>query len=76
MFDQNNPKCFYNKHKRRVKWIEEHLSDVIEEFNLPKGNWKVKDMFVVDDYIISKKAFNVKVNIHTLRDLSEKAYFN
>lgn len=75
MFDQNNPKCFYNKHKRRVKWIEEHLSDVIEEFNLPKGNWKVKDMFVVDDYIISKKAFNVKVNIHTLRDLSEKSLF-
>ncbi len=72
MFDQSNPKCFYNKHKKRVKWIEEHLSDVIEEYNLPKGKWKIKDMFIVEDYIISKKVFNVKVNIHTLRDLNEK----
>ena len=59
MFDESNPKCFYNKHKKRVRWIEQHLTDVIDEFNLPKGKWKIKDMFVVEDYIISKKAFKV-----------------
>ena len=75
MFDESNPKCFYNKHKKRVRWIEQHLTDVIDEFNLPKGKWKIKDMFVVEDYIISKKAFKVKVNIHTLRDLTEKSLY-
>lgn len=72
MFDQNNSKCFYNKHKKRVNWVNEHINDFIEEFNLPKGKWKIRDMFVVEDYILSKKTYNVDVNIHTLRDLDEK----
>ena len=72
MFDQNNSKCFYNKHKKRVDWVKEHINDFIEEFNLPKGKWKIRDMFVVDDYILSKKTYNVDVNIHVLRDLDEK----
>lgn len=72
MFDQNNSKCFYNKHKKRVDWVKEHINDFIEEFNLPKGKWKIRDMFIVDDYILSKKTYNVDVNIHVLRDLDEK----
>ena len=75
LFDKDNPKCFYNKHKKRVAWIQSHLNDVIEEYNLPSIKWKIKDMFIVNDFIVSKKVFNIDVNIHTLRDLTEKNLF-
>ena len=71
MFDVENPKCFYVKHKKRVDWVKIHIDDIVKEFNLPKLKWRIKDMFVVEDYLISKKAFKVNVNIHTLKDLTE-----
>ena len=45
------------------------------EFNLPDIKWKVKDLFVVENYIISNKVFDVKANICTLRDLTEKKLY-
>ena len=75
MFDRENPKCFYNKHKKRVEWVKSHIDDIIKEFNLPDIKWKVKDLFVVENYIISNKVFDVKANICTLRDLTEKKLY-
>lgn len=75
MFDPDNSKSLYKKHKRRVNWVSNHIDDVIEEYKLPKYKWKVKDMFVVDDYIISKKAYNINVNLYTLNELTENKLY-
>lgn len=69
MFDSKNPKSFYNKHLRRVNWIKEHINDLIIQYDLPNKKWEVDYLFIVDDYLISKKIFNVKVNLVTLYDL-------
>ena len=60
---------------RSVEWVKSHIDDIIKEFNLPDIKWKVKDLFVVENYIISNKVFDVKANICTLRDLTEKKLY-
>lgn len=72
MFDLKKKNCLYNKHKRRVEWVKEHLGDLIIEYNLPNTNWKIKDMFIVEDYIVSKEVYGINVEIYTLKDLLEK----
>ena len=69
MFDFDNPKSFYNKHLRRVDWIKKHINDLIVQYNLPNKKWKVEYLFIVDDYLISKEIFDVKVNLTTLYNL-------
>ena len=76
MFDSNNSKSLYKKHKHRVNWIVNHIDDIIEEYKLPKYKWKIKDMFIVDDYVISKSAYDIDVNLYTLSELTEEKLYN
>lgn len=75
MFNIHDEKSFYNKHMKRVKWVKENIKDVEIQYNLPNKKWKITYLFVVDDYLISKDVFKVKVNITTLKNLSRESLF-
>ena len=75
MFDLNDEKSFYNKHMKRVKWVQENIEDIKVQYNLSNKKWKVTYLFVVDDNLISKDVFKVKVNITTLKNLTRDLLF-
>ena len=75
MFDFNDEKSFYNKHMKRVNWVAEHIEDIKAQYNLPNKRWKITYLFVVDDNLISKDVFKVKVNITTLKNLTRDLLF-
>mgnify|MGYP007064680532 FL=1 len=75
MFDFNDEKSFYNKHIKRVNWVAEHIEDIKAQYNLPNKRWKITYLFVVDDNLISKDVFKVKVNITTLKNLTRDLLF-
>lgn len=72
--DQKNS-SFLAKHKKRVEWVKNNLSDLIEEYNLPNKNWNIKYMFVVDDYLVSKDVFKINEKIVTLNNLDDQELF-
>lgn len=75
MFDLNDEKSFYNKHMKRVNWVQENIEDIKVQYNLSNKKWKVTYLFVVDDNLISKDVFKVKVNITTLKNLTRDLLF-
>ena len=75
MFDFIDEKSFYNNHMKRVNWVAEHIEDIKAQYNLPNKRWKITYLFVVDDNLISKDVFKVKVNITTLKNLTRDLLF-
>ena len=75
MFDFHNEKSFYNKHVKRVNWVKEHIEDIKTQYSLPDKKWKITYLFVVNDNLISKDVFKVKVNITTLKKLTKNLLF-
>ena len=49
--------------------------DIKAQYNLPNKRWKITYLFVVDDNLISKDVFKVKVNITTLKNLTRDLLF-
>lgn len=74
--DEEGYKSFLTKHKNRAKWIQEHIQDVIEEYNLPLGNYNVYYMFVTSEYCLANKVFNLKENIYSAKELSYSSLIN
>lgn len=57
--DKGKKKCYVTKHRRRVKWISSHLSDVIDQYGLDKSyTWNVKGLFIVDQPQVSNNFYN------------------
>ena len=75
MFDFQDKKSFYNKHMKRVNWAKEHIEDIRTQYSLPNKEWKITYLFIVDDNLISKDVFKVKVNITTLKRLTRDLLF-
>ena len=75
MFDLKDEKSFYNKHMKRVNWVQENIEDIKIQYNLSNKKWKVTYLFVVEDNLISKDVFEVKVNITTLKNLTRDLLF-
>lgn len=74
--DEEGYKSFLTKHKKRAKWIQEHIQDVIEEYNLPIGNYNVYYMFVTSEYCLANKVFNLKENIFSAKELNYSILIN
>lgn len=74
--DTDDKKCFLTKHKRRVKWVEEHINDVIIHYHLPNVKYKVYYMFVTSEYCPSKDTLITNENIYSIKELNEKIIFN
>lgn len=71
MFDPDNKKSFYNKHKRRVEWCRNHVSDIIQQYGLEKKKWKIDYCFIVNEPLISDKAMKININAYTLEDIDK-----
>ena len=73
--DNGKKLCYISKHKRRVDWVKNHLDDVIEHYRLPKGNWKVDDILILSEPIISNEYYHKKQKCILFSDISEKTIF-
>lgn len=73
--DNGNKSCYVSKHKERVKWIENHIGDVIIDFRLKPGKWKVKDVLIVSNEITSNLIYHKDQKIITYAELSKGVFF-
>lgn len=73
--DNGNKLCYVSKHKERVKWIENHIGDVIIDFRLKPGKWKVKDVLIVSNEITSNLIYHKDQKIITYAELSKGIFF-
>ena len=70
--DNDSKLCYISKHKRRVKWVEEHISDVIMQYNLPKANWTVRDVLITNDVIVSNEIYHKNKRYFFIPKLQKK----
>lgn len=61
--ESNGEKSDYDKHIARYKWVCNHISDVIKEFDLRITNWKIIPLFVTDQPMVSRKLENEDINM-------------
>ena len=73
MFVDGDKICFTTKHKRRVDWLQKHMSDTIYEFDLKPGKWKVLEAYIVNEDIISNKYHKRGKNILLYSMLNEES---
>lgn len=73
--DKDNKLCYVSKHKKRVEWIENHIDDVVIEFNLKPGKWKVNDALIVSNEITSNLIYHKDQKIITYAELSNNFSF-
>ena len=70
--DKPKELCYISKHKRRVKWVINHLDDVKAHFRLPDGKWKIKNALFVSKPIISNSFYHKKETVIVYTDITEK----
>lgn len=73
--DKDNKLCYVSKHKKRVEWIENHIDDIMIEFNLKYGKWKVKDALIVSNEITSNLIYHKDQKIITYAELNNDFSF-
>lgn len=74
--DKGDRLCYVSKHKRRVAWIKEHISDVISHYNLESGKWSVGEVMIVNEIIVSNEYFHKHQKIILFSDITEKLIKN
>jgi len=70
--DKGDKKCFATKHKRRVLWVREHLEDVKMQYKIAGDGWTVKELFIVNEAIISNAFYNAGATIITYGEISKE----
>ena len=61
--DDGKKLCYISKHKRRLLWLQEHISDLLQQYSLANGNWKVQDLLITSDSITSNEFYHQKQKI-------------
>ncbi|NRG46364.1 hypothetical protein HRF87_16575, partial [Bacillus sp. CRN 9] len=67
--DKEDKKSFATKHKRRAAWVKEHIEDIKKHYRLTGDGWSVKDIFIVNEAIISNAFYNAGATIITYGEL-------
>ena len=62
--------CFATKHKKRTKWVEDHMSDVKKEFGLDDRDWKVTSLFIANQPLISQYIYKQDIKCISKAELS------
>lgn len=70
--DNGSKLCYISKHKRRVEWVKAHIDDVLIQYGLQKGNWKVDDLLIVNEAIISNEYYHKNQKILLYTDIDKK----
>lgn len=68
--DKKDKLCYLSKHKRRVEWIKNHIDDVIEFYKLEKGKWKIDDIFITNEIIVSNEFYHKHQKIILYSDIT------
>ncbi len=68
--DTEQETCYITKHKRRVQWIKEHISDVIAYYGLQDRKWTVSDALVVNQPIVCNDFYHHNQKILLYSELS------
>ena len=71
--DNENKLCFATKHRRRVEWIENHLSDIKAVYKLDDREWKVKGIFIVSEPLISSYIYKQTIKCISRAELTADA---
>lgn len=72
IFVDGDKQCFMTKHKRRAHWIQEHLEDVIQHFQLPHKKWCVRMTMFVSEAIISNEFYHQNESIIVYSEITEE----
>lgn len=74
--DNGEKLCYISKHKRRVEWVKTHIDDVLIQYDLQKGKWKVDDLLIVNEAIISNEYYHKNQKILLYTDIDKKSIMN
>ena len=69
--DKDKKLCHITRHKKRVDWIKKHIDDIIKDFSLEPFYWKVVDVLVVSEPIVSNEFYNKKQKIILFSEISK-----
>lgn len=72
IFVDGDKQCFMTKHKRRAHWVQEHLEDVIQHFQLPNKKWCVRTTMFVSEAIISNEFYHQNESIIVYSEITEE----
>ena len=70
--DTDKEICYITKHKRRVQWIKEHISDLILHYGLDDGKWEVSDALIVNQPIVCNEFYHRNQRILLYSELSSQ----
>jgi len=77
MFEDTESKRSYStKLERRTKWVENHIEDVKQQYNLTGEGWKVYKTFIVNKHLISKNVYKKNENIIAISELTINSLLN
>ncbi len=74
--DQKGELCYISKHKRRVAWIKNHIDDIIKHYNLAHGKWKIDDVLILNEQIISNEYYHINQKTILYADISKESINN
>ena len=74
--DTDKEICYITKHKRRVQWIKEHISDLILHYGLDDGKWEVSDALIVNQPIVCNDFYHRNQRILLYSELSSQIINN
>lgn len=71
--DQKGELCYISKHKRRVAWIKNHIDDIIKHYNLSHEKWKIDDVLILNEQIISNEYYHINQKTILYADISKES---
>ena len=69
--DDDKNLCYISKHKKRVEWIKNHIADVIIEYKLDMIKWKVEDLLITSEPIVSNEYYHKKQKMLLYSEISD-----
>jgi hypothetical protein len=57
------------QHKLRIEWVRDHLSAILEHFNLGGGDWTVEGVLVVDEPLLTSHLRSLGLTTLSIEEL-------
>lgn len=55
---------------------KKHVEDIKQQYNLKGDNWKIYNVFIVNEHLVSKNVYRKDQNIIAVSDISLKELTN